>query len=236
MGQRASSLSAHRFAALRINTLGCLLLLTPVSLWSATVGMSALPVALFWTATVGARSANAWASARARGVAGRAAGTSAGWWRAAAVLVLAVASTALTAAALRHLTVLGEWLGASGITRPVTGALAIILVGAIPGLAAVVVLSRSRALTAEPLEHDGLPKRHRPGTGRVAARRAAVVVAPVLGVVNVMVLTSVTPLGQWVRDGAGRSIIAVVVLAVAFATPTAAVRYANHTGEPEPGR
>lgn len=236
MVQRMSSLWAHRFVALRINTLGCLLLLTPVSLWSAVVGMSALPVALSWTVTVGARSANAWASARTRGLSGRAAATSAGWWRSATVLVLAVASTVLAAAALRELTVLGDWLSASAIAKPVTGALTIMLLGAIPGTAAVVVVSRSRAMTAASPEQDGLLERDGAVTGRPAGRRAAAVVAPVLGVVNVMVLTSVTPLGEWVREGANKSIIALIVLTLALAAPTAAVWYVSHTGDPEPGR
>lgn len=68
MGQRESSYRAYRFMALRINALGCLLLLTPVVLWSAVLGMSALVVAVSWMGTVGARSASAWAAARSPGL------------------------------------------------------------------------------------------------------------------------------------------------------------------------
>jgi hypothetical protein len=234
MDPRESRRRAHRFVALRINTLGCLLLLTPVILWSAVLGMSALLVALCWAGTIGARSANAWAVARARGVPGRAAATSAGWGRAAAVLVLAVASAVLTASALRELTVLGDWVGAPDIARPVAGALTIILVGTIAGTAALVALSRSRALTGAAAGQGELPERQRAGVGRAGGRRAAAVVAAaVLGVVNVVVLTSVTSLGEWVGDGAGARIVAVTVLALAFAMPTAAVWYADRTADPE---
>ena len=235
MDPRESRRRAHRFVALRINTLGCLLLLTPVILWSAVLGMSALLVALFWAGTIGARSANSWAVARASGLPGRVAATSAAWWRAAAVLVLAVASAVLTASALRELTVLGDWVGAPDIARPVAGALAIILVGAIAGTAAVVVLSRSRALTGAAAGQDQLPERQRAGVGRAGGRRAAAVIAAaVLSVVNVVVLTSVTSLGEWVGDGAGERIVAVTVLALAFAMPTAAVWYADRTADSEP--
>lgn len=237
MESRESRYRAHRFVALRINTLGCLLLLTPVILWSPVLGMSALVVALVWTITFGARSANAWASARAQGLPGQAAATSADWRRAAAVLVLGLAATVLAAAALEQLTVLGEWLGAPGIGRPVVAALAIALVGAVPGVAVVVVSSRSRTLTAAAPGPDGPPERQRAEEGWTGGRRAAAVVAAaVLGVVNVVVLTSITPLGDWVGDGAGERIIAVAVLALAFATPAAAVWYANRTGDSEPGR
>lgn len=231
MGQRESSYRAYRFMALRINALGCLLLLTPVVLWSAVLGMSALLVAMFWAGTMGARSANAWASARARGLPGRAAATSAGWWRAVVVLVLAVASTVLTAAALRQFSPIGDWLGAAGIAKPVVGALTLILLGAIPGTAAVVISARSAALAGVDTGEDDLPEQQRAREGRAGGQRAAALLAAAaLGLVNVVVLTSVTALGVWVREGGGQSIVAVAVLALAFATPTAAVWYANRTG------
>ena len=151
------------------------------------------------------------------------------------MLVLAVASAVLAASALRELTVLGDWLGAPDIARPVVGALTIILVGAIAGTAAVVVLSRSRALTGAAAGQDQLPERQRAGVGRAGGRRAAaVVVAAVLSVVNVVVLISVTSLGEWVGDGAGERVVAVTVLALAFAMPTAAVWYADRTADSEP--
>jgi hypothetical protein len=219
----------HRFVAFRINALGCLLLLTPVVLWSAVLGMSALLVAMSWAGTVGARSANAWASARASGVSGRAAATSAGWWRAAAVLVLAVASTVLTAAALRHLSPLGDWLGAPGVPRPVVAALSLILGGAIPGIA-VVVSARSDAPAGATDGDDELPEQQRAVEGRVGGQRAAAPLAAVaLGAVNVLVLTSVTPLGEWVRGDTDQVVVAAAVLAIAFAVPLAAVWYAHRT-------
>lgn len=222
---------AYRFVSLRVNALGCLLLLMPVTLWSAVVGLSALVVVLVWTVTVGARSANAWASARADGLSGRAAATSAGWGRAAAVLVLGLVATVLAAAALRQFTVWGEWLGAPGIGRPVVAALTIALVGAIPGVAVVVVSSGSPTLAAAALEQDELPERQRAEESR-GRRVVALVIAAVLGVVNVVVLTSVTALGEWVREGTGQRLVAVAVLALALATPAAAVWYANRLGPP----
>lgn len=222
--------------AYRINALGCLLLLTPVVLWSAVLGMSALMVAVSWAGTMGARSAVAWASARARGVPGRAAATSAGWCRAAAVLVLAVASTVLAAAALRQFSPLGDWLGAPGIARPVAGALCLILGGAIPGIA-VVVSARPDAL-AGATDGDGEPpEEQRAREGLSGGQRVAAVLAAVaLGAVNVAVLTSVTALGEWVRGDAGEVVVAAAVLAIAFAAPTAAVSYARRSeragGEP----
>ena len=217
----------YRFVAFRINALGCLLLLTPVVLWSAVLGMSALLAAMFWAGTMGARSADAWASARARGVPGRGAATSAGWWRAAAVLVLAVASTVLTAAALRQFSPLGDWLGAPGIARPVAGALSLILGGAIPGVA-LVVWARPDAL-AGATDGDGeLPQQQRARDGLSGGQRVAALLAAVaLGVVNVLVLTSVTALGEWVRGDTGEAVVAAAVLAIAFAAPTAAVWYAR---------
>jgi hypothetical protein len=219
----------HRFVAFRVNALGCLLLLTPVILWSAVLGMSALLVAVFWAGTAGARSANAWASARARGLPGRAAATSAGWWREAALLVLAVASTVLTAAALRQLSPLGDWLGAPGIARPVVGALSLILGGAIPGIA--VVVSARPAAPAGATDGDGeLPEQQRARDGLSGGQRAAALFAAVaLGVVNALVLTSLTPLGEWVRGDTGQVVVAVAILALAFATPMAAVWYAHRT-------
>ena len=226
---------AHRFVALRVNVLGGWLVLTPVVLWSSVAGASAIPVAMFWAGTIGLRSADAWASARARGLSGRAAATLAGWWRAAAVLVLAVASAVLTATALRQLTVLGDWLGAPDIARPVVAALTIILVGATAGIAAVVVLSRSPAVTGEAPAQDELPERQQAGEGLLGGRRvAAVVVAAVLGVGNGVVLASITPLGEWVGDGGGGMVAAVPVLALAFATPMAAVWYAARSADSEP--
>jgi hypothetical protein len=219
----------HRFVAFRVNALGCLLLLTPVILWSAVLGMSALLVAVFWAGTAGARSANAWASARARGLPGRAAATSAGWWREAALLVLAVASTVLTAAALRQFSPLGDWLGAPGIAKPVTGALSVIALGAIPGTAAIAVSARSDALTGAAVGEDELPEERTP-KGMAGGRRAAALLAAVaLGAVNVLVLTSVTPLGEWVRGDTGQVVVAAAVLAIAFAVPLAAVWYAHRT-------
>jgi hypothetical protein len=194
--------------------------------------MSALLVAVFWAGTVGAWSANAWASERATGVSARAAATSAGWWRAAAMLVLAVASTVLTAAALRQLSPLGEWLGAPGIGRPVVAALTIALVGAIPGVAVLVVSSGSPTLAAAALEQDELPERQRAEESR-GRRVVALVIAAVLGIVNLVVLTSVTALGEWVREGTGQRLVAVAVLALALATPAAAaVWYTNRLGPP----
>ncbi|KQV69516.1 hypothetical protein ASC64_06630 [Nocardioides sp. Root122] len=225
---------AHRFVALRVNVLGGWLVLTPVVLWSSVAGASAIPVAMFWAGTIGLRSADAWASARATGLSGRAAATLAGWWRAAAVLVLAVASTVLTATALRQLTVLGNWLGAPDVARPVVAALTIIVVGATVGIAAVVVLSRSPAVTGEASQQDELPQRQQEREGLRGGRRvAAVVVAAALGVVNVVVLASITPLGEWVADGGSGMILAVPVLALAFATPTAAVWYAGRMADAE---
>jgi hypothetical protein len=219
---------AHRFVALRVNVLGGWLVLTPVVLWSAVAGAATIPVAMFWAGTIGLRSADAWASARARGQSGRAATTSAGWWRAAAVLVLAVAAAVLAATALRRLTVLGDWLGAPDIARPVVGASTIILAGAIAGIAAVVVLSRSPAVTGEAPDLDEPPERHQEVEG---LRVAAVVAAAVLGVVNVVVLANITPLDEWVGDGGVGMLVAVPVLALAFATPLAAVRYAGRTAQ-----
>jgi hypothetical protein len=236
MDQRESRRRAYRFISWRINSLGCLLLLTPVVLWSAVLGMAALIVALYWMGSVGARSANAWASARSRGLSGRAAASSAGWLQAAAVLVLAVTSAVLTAAALRQFSPVGDWLGDPGIARPVVGALSLVLGGAIPGTAAVVVWARRDALAGvdagEDEDEDDLPAQRRAREGRAGGQRAAALLAAVaLGVVNVMVLTNVTPLGEWVRESSGHAVVAVAVLALAFATPTAAFWYANRTGD-----
>ncbi|MFC7360025.1 hypothetical protein [Nocardioides astragali] len=232
MGQREGSHGGYRFMALRINALGCLLLLTPVVLWSAVLSMAALLVAVSWSGTVGARSANAWASARARGLSGRASASLAGWWRAAAVLVLAVTSTVLTAAALRQFSPMGDWLGGPGIARPVVGALSLIVGGAIPGIAAVVVSARSDVLEGVDAREDELSPQGRAREGRAGGQRAAALLAAVaLGAVNVVVLTSVTPLGEWLREGTGQTVAAVAVLAFAFATPAAAVWYANRTGD-----
>lgn len=231
MEQRDRRYRAHRFVALRVNVLWSWLLVTPVVLWSAVLGMAALVVALVWAGTLGARSADAWSSERARGLSGRAAASAAGWWQAATVLVLAVAATVLAGLALRELSPVGDWLDADGIARPVVGALSLILGAAIPGVAAVVVAFRSRALEGAAGERE-LPER-RARAGLVGVRRtAALAVAAALGVVNVAVLTSVTSLGEWVGAGAGQTTAAVAVLALALATPTGAVWYARRPGGP----
>lgn len=232
MEQRDRRYRAHRFVALRVNVLWSWLLLTPVVLWSAVLGMAALVVALVWAGTLGARSADAWSSERARGLSGRAAASAAGWWQAATVLVLAVAATVLAGLALRELFPVGDWLDADGIARPVVGALSLVLGAAIPGVAAVVVAFRSRALEGAVVGEGELPER-RARAGLVGVRRtAALAVAAALGVVNVAVLTSVTSLGEWVGAGAGQTTAAVAVLALALATPTAAVWYARRPGGP----
>jgi hypothetical protein len=217
---------AYRFTALRINTLGCWLLLTPVMLWNAVVGMSALVVALCWVATRGVRSANAWAAAHAEGLPARAAAARGAWGRAAGVLVGAVALTALTAAALRQLSPLATLLGDPGVAGPVTGALAVILGGAIPGTVLVLASSPSTAMAGPAAAHDA-PARPVSRAGEVGGRGLAALLAAALGVVNVAVLTSVTPLGEWVRGGPGQRAVSLAVLVLAFAGPVTAAWYAR---------
>jgi hypothetical protein len=223
---------ADRFTAHRINTLGCWLVLTPVVLWNAVVGMSALVVALAWAATTGVRAANAWVAARASGLPARVVASRVDWWRAAAVLAVAVASTVLTAVALRRLSPVTELLGAPGVVRPVAGALSIILGGAIPGTVLVLASAPSDApdaLASRAAVHDA-PARPAPRSGKVGGRGLAALLAAALGVVNVAVLTRLTPLDEWVQGGTGQRIAGLGVLALALAAPATAAWYASRVG------
>jgi hypothetical protein len=230
--------AAFRYVSLRSNALLCLLLVTPVMLWSSLVGTSASLVAVVWVATVGVPPADRWAAARARGTSTRAATTSVGWGRALAVLVAAVSVTVVAGTGLRALVLRDEWLAGPDPTRAVVAALAVIVLGAAPGVA-VLLRARSRGTAGSAPAEDGDEDRGRDPDARPAIPRAvAMVLAAFLGSFNVIVLSSLLPVGEWFGGGPRAAAVAVLVLVPAFAVPWVAVRHAYRPSgsSPSPDR
>ncbi|MEO5662755.1 MAG: hypothetical protein ABIR39_05685 [Nocardioides sp.] len=215
----------YQFMAMRFLAITCLLLLLPLALWSAVLGMAGMMVAVVWMATLGTRTASAWAHVRARGASKAEAATASGAIPAYVVMVVGVVSAVVIGAAVRHFSPVGEWLGAPGVAKPVVGALVLLLSG-VPGMFWVLVVSRSeRGQQLAGTEEEVLQQQPTARDGGVRVRIASSVAALGLGAVNVAVLVSITPLDQCLGGGLGQRALAGTALFLAFVAPTVAVWY-----------